>query len=199
MIEVLAVSDALSTSAIVACGGIITAVIVGRMTTQSKREDYRRQDEVAKRAKDVADNAAREAAAVAQTAREAASLLLEAQAATIADTEKVAQAAAIKSTGGKSSDSDRGLKALVISYPNGARREIHLYGTPSEGQHILLRNTPVDSQPFRVAKVLWVEATNGQQPSVILVVVSSADGVLDRRSEDMNDLMNTLVEQESKS
>ena len=56
---------------------------------------------------------------------------------------------------------------VILLYPNGQRREVVLSGIPQKGDTILLKRA---DRTLVVEHVLWMEASNGQQPNALLSV-----------------------------
>jgi hypothetical protein len=56
---------------------------------------------------------------------------------------------------------------VILLYPDGQRSEIILAGVPRVGETIRLS---VGSSPLSVEHVLWMGASNGHEPSVLISV-----------------------------
>ena len=66
---------------------------------------------------------------------------------------------------------------VVLTFPNGQRREVLLAGVPRIGDSIRLENGPGTSPSFMVEHVLWMEWSNaGSDPSVVVVVRPHTEG-----------------------
>jgi hypothetical protein len=56
---------------------------------------------------------------------------------------------------------------VILLYPDGQRREVILAGMPRVRDTIRLKN---ERQPLTVEHVLWMEASNGHEPAVLVSV-----------------------------
>lgn len=56
---------------------------------------------------------------------------------------------------------------VILLYPDGQRREVILAGVPREGETIRLAS---EQMALTVEHVLWMEASNGQRPAVLVSV-----------------------------
>ena len=56
---------------------------------------------------------------------------------------------------------------VILLYPDGQREEVILAGVPREGETIRLNN---HGKPLTVEHVLWMEASNGHEPAVLVSV-----------------------------
>ena len=129
-----------------------TALITGWMQRAGKRQDYERQDAVAKQ---VAEDR-RQADARAD---EVAKLLVAAQARQAGAADEVARLAAGDNSGSH--------VAVTLSYPNGNRQSVVLAEVPRVGENVRLSNG-ADEPWLVVDHVLWVEGT--EPPHVIVSV-----------------------------
>jgi type II secretory pathway pseudopilin PulG len=162
----------MNTLIIAIIGPLLLALLLGWQQTRAKKQDYARQDAVAKEAKRQQDEVAAQAAEAArllaerqdETAKQAeavAQLLLEAQKKTTKETDEVARLAAGEGT-------QRGsMIAITLSYPNGNRQDALLAEVPRVGENIRLSNG-ADEPWLVVDHVLWLEGTS--PPHVIVSV-----------------------------
>jgi hypothetical protein len=56
---------------------------------------------------------------------------------------------------------------VILLYPDGQRREAVLAGVPRNGETVRLKD---DRALLVIEHVLWMEASNGAEPSVLLSV-----------------------------
>jgi hypothetical protein len=56
---------------------------------------------------------------------------------------------------------------VILLYPDGQRREVILAGVPRVGETIRLRN---ERKPLVIEHILWMESSNGAEPSVLVSV-----------------------------
>lgn len=56
---------------------------------------------------------------------------------------------------------------VILLYPNGQRKEVILAGVPAVGHNIQLRR---NDETLNVEHVLWMESSNGAEPSVLVSV-----------------------------
>jgi len=157
---------------IVVLGMVATALITGWQQRSGKRQDYARQDAVAKEAKRQQDEVASKAAEaakllaerqdeIAKHAEGVAQLLLAAQAKTTLATDEVARRAS-SAEGATVSQ-----VVITLAYPSGNRTEVFLSEVPRVGENIRLSNGA--EEPWLVVDhVLWVEGT--RPPHVIVSV-----------------------------
>ena len=160
-------------------GPSILALLLGHQRSKEKRQDYKRQDDVANEAKRQQDEVAEQAKVaakllsdrqdeIAKQADGVAKLLLEAQKKTTRETDEVARLAA---TG----DVSRGPHLVVtLSYPNGNRQEVLLADVPRVGENVRLSNGAEDPA-LVVEHVLWVQSDRSTtEPCVIVSVRARA-------------------------
>jgi hypothetical protein len=60
---------------------------------------------------------------------------------------------------------------VILLYPDGQRREVILAGVPRAGETIRLKD---DRTRLVIEHVLWMEASNGAEPSVLVSVRPAA-------------------------
>jgi hypothetical protein len=60
---------------------------------------------------------------------------------------------------------------VILLYPDGQRREVILAGIPAKGDTIRLKS---DSQTLVVEHRLWMEASNGAEPMMLISVRKAA-------------------------
>lgn len=147
---------------IVVLGMIGTAIITGWMQRAGKRQDYARQDAVAREVSDAAKLLADRQDETAKQAERVAQLLLAAQKETRAGTDEVARKASSEGVTTFASQ-----MVITLAYPNGNRTEVFLSEVPRVGEHIRLSNGA--EEPWLIVEhVLWVEGT--KPPHVIVTV-----------------------------
>lgn len=59
---------------------------------------------------------------------------------------------------------------VVLSYPNGQRKEALLRGVPRVGEHVLLSNGP-ETMPLVVEFVTWIEGAGSPPEPTVMVTV----------------------------
>jgi hypothetical protein len=147
---------------------IILSMLNTRQMRKGKEEDYARQDKLDAERKLNDKRLEEKAQEVADTAAEAAKLLLEAQRTTKQGTDEVARQAEKDS-----SPAAYPLRSLVtVTYPNGQSQEVLLADVPRQGDRIRLNNGPT-TPSLIVEHVLWMEGRRGAEPTIVIVVADS--------------------------
>lgn len=151
---------------------IIGPLLLRRAQSREKRIDREREDMVA-------TEALRQQEEVAQTAKQAAKLLFDAQAETKQSAKEAAEGTREVARLVAEGDFEHSKQAvqeatpIVLFYPNGQREEVVLSGVPRVGDHVRIRNGRGTTPDLIVDAVLWMEAfLPPPNPSVVVIVHS---------------------------